>query len=70
MYRNSTREKPRDPVPVRGRKVAERWEKAMSHKAHRHGSGELNGGVVPAKQPNQSGVPPAEAVEKRPPTKE
>jgi len=42
----------------------------MSHKAHRHGGGELNGGVVPAKQPNQSGVPPAEAVEKRPPTKE
>jgi hypothetical protein len=42
----------------------------MSHKAHRHGGGESNGGVVPAKQLNQSGRPPAEGVEGRPPTKE
>jgi len=42
----------------------------MSHKAHMHGGGESNGGVVPAKQPNQSGRPPAEAVEGRLPTKE
>ena len=42
----------------------------MSHKAHMHGGGESYGGVVPAKQPNKSGRPPAEAVEGRPLTKE
>jgi hypothetical protein len=64
-----TRE-PRGPVATGGRKAADRWEKAMSHKAHMRGGGESNGGVVPAKQLNQSGGPPAEAVEGRPPTKE
>jgi len=42
----------------------------MSHKADMHGGGESYGGVVPAKQPNKSGRPPAEAVEGRPLTKE
>jgi len=35
-----------------------------------HGHGESYSGIVPAKQPNQSGPPPAEAVEGRPLTKE
>src|SRR5450755_1727867 len=42
----------------------------MSHKAHMHGGGESYSGVVPAKQPNKSGRPPAEVVEERPLTKE
>src|SRR5258708_6112681 len=42
----------------------------MSDKSHVHGSGETYGGVVPAKQPNKSGRPPAEVVEERPLTKE
>jgi hypothetical protein len=35
-----------------------------------HGGGESYSGVVPTKQPNKSGQPPAEAVEGRPLTKE
>jgi group II intron reverse transcriptase/maturase len=35
-----------------------------------HGSGESYSGIVPAKQPNKSGEPPAEVVEGRPLTKE
>ena len=42
----------------------------MSYKAHMHGGGESYSGVVPAKQPNKSGRPPAEVVEGRPLTKE
>src|SRR5712692_6088119 len=42
----------------------------MSHKTHMHGGGESYSGVVPAKQPNKSGRPSAEAVEERPLTKE
>jgi RNA-directed DNA polymerase len=42
----------------------------MSYKTHMHGSGESYSGVVPAKQPNKSGRPPAEVVEGRPLTKE
>src|SRR5205809_7224937 len=42
----------------------------MSHKSSMHGGGESYSGVVPAKQPNKSGQPPAEAVEGRPLTKE
>ena len=42
----------------------------MSHKSSMHGSGESYSGIVPAKQPNKSGQPPAEAVEGRPLTKE
>jgi RNA-directed DNA polymerase len=42
----------------------------MSHKTHMHGGRESYSGVVPAKQPNKSGRPPAEAVEERTLTKE
>jgi group II intron reverse transcriptase/maturase len=42
----------------------------MSDKSLMHGSGESYSGIVPAKQPNQSGRPPAEVVEGRPLTKE
>jgi len=42
----------------------------MSDKTHMHGDGESYSGVLPTKQPNKSGQPPAEAVEGRPLTKE
>jgi hypothetical protein len=42
----------------------------MSDKSLVHGSGESYSGVVPAKQPNKGGRPPAEVVEERPLTKE
>ena len=42
----------------------------MSDKSLVHGGGESYSGVVPAKQSNKSGQPPAEAVEGRPLTKE
>lgn len=46
-----------------------RREKVMSHKVRMNGSGESSGGIVPAKQPNESQGGPKEAVEGRPPTK-
>jgi RNA-directed DNA polymerase len=42
----------------------------MSHKTHMYGDGESYSGVIPTKQPNKSGRPPAEVVEGRPLTKE
>jgi group II intron reverse transcriptase/maturase len=42
----------------------------MSDKTHMNGDGESYSGVVPTKQPNKSGKPPAEAVEGRALTKE
>ena len=57
---------PRDPVAIRGRKAADRWEKAMSHKTHVHGHRESHSGVVPTKQPNESQGGPQEVVEGRP----
>jgi RNA-directed DNA polymerase len=42
----------------------------MSYKSHMHGDGESYSGIVPVKQPNKSGRPPAEAVEGRTLTKE
>jgi RNA-directed DNA polymerase len=42
----------------------------MSHKSSMDGGGESYSGVVPAKQPNKGGQPPAEVVEGRPLTKE
>jgi RNA-directed DNA polymerase len=42
----------------------------MSQKSSMHGSGESYSGVVPTKQPNESGEPPEEAVEGRALTKE
>ena len=41
---------PRDPVAIRGRKVADRWGKAMSSNSHMHGSGESHNGIVCAEQ--------------------
>jgi hypothetical protein len=42
----------------------------MSHKSSTYGGGESYSGIAPAKQPNKSGQPLAEAVEGRPLTKE
>jgi hypothetical protein len=42
----------------------------MSGKSLVHGRGESYNGIVPTKQPNKSGEPPAEVVEGRPLTKE
>src|SRR5437016_9578160 len=42
----------------------------MSHKSSMHEGGESYSGTVLTKQPNQSGIPPAEVVEGRPLTKE
>ena len=42
----------------------------MSGKSLMHGQGESYHGVVPTKQPNKGGEPPAEVVEGRPWTKE
>ena len=42
----------------------------MSYKAHMYGGGESYSGIVPAKQLNKSGRPPAEVVEGRELTKE
>ena len=42
----------------------------MSYKTHMHDDGESFSGIVPAKQPNKSGRPPAEVVEGRTLTKE
>ena len=60
---------PGDPVAARGQ-LAGRRENAMSDKALMHGGGESYSGVVPTKQPNKSGRPPAEVAEGRPLTKE
>src|SRR5262252_7076226 len=42
----------------------------MSYKAHMNGGGESYSGVIPAKQLNKGGRPPAEVVEGRPRTEE
>ena len=42
----------------------------MSGKSLMHGQGESYNGVVPTKQPNKGGEPPAEVAEGRPLTKE
>jgi RNA-directed DNA polymerase len=42
----------------------------MSDESLMHGDGESYSGIIPAKQPNKSGRPPAEVVEGRPLTKE
>ena len=64
-----TRE-PRDPVAIRGCKAADRWAKAMSYKAHRHGHRESHSGIVPTKWSNTGQGGPKEIVEGRPLTKE
>jgi len=55
---------PGDPVAAR-RQCAGREEKAMSHKSSMHGGGESYSSIVPARQPNKSGQPPAEVAEGR-----
>ena len=50
--------------------AAGRRENAMSGKSLMNGRGESYHGVVPTKQPNKSGEPPAEVAEGRPWTKE
>ena len=42
----------------------------MSHKSSMHEGGESYSGTGLTKQPNKSGIPPAEVVEGRPLTKE
>jgi RNA-directed DNA polymerase len=69
MHRNFTRENRETPFAVRGQYDTDRWEKAMSYKTRMNGSGESYGGIVPAKQPNESLGGLQEAVEGRPPTK-
>ena len=61
---------PRDPVAIRGRKAADRWEKAMSSKTHVHGDRESHSGIVPAKRSNEGRGGPKEIVEGRLLTKE
>ena len=61
---------PGDPVAAREQCGVGRRENAMSDKALMHGGGESYSGVVPTKQPNKSGRPPAEVAEGRPLTKE
>jgi RNA-directed DNA polymerase len=70
MHGNFTRENRETPLPSDGRKVADRWEKAMSYKAHMNGDGESHNGVVPAKRSNEGRGGPKEIVEGRPLTKE
>ena len=61
---------PRDPVAIRGRQAADRWEKAMSSKSHMYGEGESHSGIVPTKRSNAGRGGPKEIVEGRPLTKE
>ncbi len=49
---------------------ADRWEKAMSDKTHRHGDRESHSGMVPTKRSNEGRGGPKEIVEERPLTKE
>ena len=57
-------------MAARREDAAGRRENAMSGKSFMYGRGESYHGVVPTKQPNQGGEPPAEVAEGRPWTKE
>jgi hypothetical protein len=57
-------------MAARGKDAAGRRENVMSGKSLMHGHGESYSGIVPTKQPNRGGVPPAEVAEGRPLTKE
>ena len=61
---------PRDPVAIRSRKVADRWEKAMSYKTHVYGGRESSGSIVPTKRSNAGLGGAKEIVEGRLPAKE
>jgi hypothetical protein len=60
---------PGGPAVARGSRAGRR-ENARSGMSLMHDSGESYSGIVPTKQPNKSGEPPAEAVEGRPLTKD
>ena len=64
------RENRETPVAARREDAAGRRENAMSGKSLVHGQGESYHGIVPTKQPNQGGEPPAEVAEGRPWAKE
>jgi hypothetical protein len=53
MHGNFTHENREAPLPSAACKVADRREKAMSHKSHMHGSGESYSGILPVKQSNE-----------------
>jgi hypothetical protein len=57
-------------VAARREDATGRRENAISGKFLMHGHGESYNGIVPTKQPNKSGEPPAEVAEGRPLTKE
>ena len=61
---------PRDPVAIRRRKAGDRWEKAMSYKAHMYGGRESSGGIVLTKRSNAGQGGPKGIVEGRPLAKE
>jgi hypothetical protein len=56
---------PRDPVAFRCQRGAERWEKAISYKAHMNGGRESSSGIVPMKRWNAGQGGPKETVEGR-----
>ena len=56
---------PRDPVAIRSRRTADRWEKAMSYKTDMHGGRESSGGIVLAKRSNEGLGGPQGIVEGR-----
>jgi hypothetical protein len=70
MHGNFTRENRETPFAIRRCKAADRWEKAMSYEAHRHGSGESHSGIVPTTRSNAGQGGPQEIVEGRPLTEE
>ena len=65
MYRNSTRENLEVPSLSVVETPADRWEKAMSYKAHLHGGGKSSDCIVPTKCANKGGGPSAERMEGR-----
>jgi hypothetical protein len=69
ILRNSMREN-REIPPSSGGETPGREGNAKSGKSSMNDGGKSYGGIVPTKQPNQGGRPPAEVVEGRPWTKE
>ena len=64
-HRNSTRENREVPSLSVVETPADRWEKAMSYKAHLHGGGKSSDCIVPTKCANKGGGPSAERMEGR-----
>jgi hypothetical protein len=65
MLRNSMRENPQI-QPSSGGETPDREENAKSGKSSTNDGGKSYCGVVPTKQPNKGGQPPAEVAEGRP----